>query len=288
MSLHVAPDASDAKAEPAVPDGLLRHIRACRGAVPPRGRLPFRLGAAVVGWITPGFAAVLAGVPGMAAAPDGVRLDAPERLEAIAADLAAAGHLRWRGEAFDVRVEPDGPVLARIDRGALLVFGIGAVGVHVNGLVETAAGSMLWVARRAANKSLDPGKLDHIVAGGVPAGLTPAETLVKEAAEEAAIPAALAGMAVPVGRFDYAMERPEGLRRDRILAYDLALPEGFVPRAADGEVAGFELWPLARALAAVRATEDFKFNVNLVLIDLFLRRGMVPAAEAGALRAALG
>ena len=37
----------------------------------------------------------------------------------------------------------------------------------------------------------------------------------------------------------------------------------------------------------VRRTDDFKFNVNLVLIDLFLRLGLVPDAEATELRAAL-
>ena len=87
---------------------------------------------------------------------------------------------------------PMAPVLAQLDRGALPSFGVVAVGVHVNGLVRRPDGVHVWIARRAADKLLDPGKLDHIVAGGVPAGLTPAETLVKEAAEEAAIPASLA------------------------------------------------------------------------------------------------
>jgi 8-oxo-dGTP pyrophosphatase MutT (NUDIX family) len=272
----------------AVPDGLLRHLRACRNAVLPGTRCAFRIGAEVVGWVAPGFADLLRGVPGIVAAADGLRLDAPERLEAIVAGLAAAGHVRWRGEAFDVRARlPDGPVLARIDRGALPAFGIAAVGVHVNGLAAGPDGPLLWVARRAANKSLDPGKLDHIVAGGVPAGLTPAETLVKEAAEEAAIPPALARTARRVARIDYAMERPEGLRRDTVLAYDLDLPSGFRPHAADGEVESFALWPLVRVLETVRRTDAFKFNVTLVLIDLFLRRGLVRGPEAAALRAAL-
>ena len=291
MPEDVAPGAGIGKPGPAgsasAPDSLLRHLRACRSAALPGGRLALRIGAAVVGWLTPGFAAVLRDIPGIVAEPDGLRLDAPERLEAIARALAAAGHIRWRGEAFDVRAHPDGKVLARIDRGALPAFGIAAVGVHVNGLVETPDGPLLWVARRAANKSLDPGKLDHIVAGGVPAGLTPAETLVKEAAEEAAIPAPLARRARHVASIDYAMERPEGLRRDRVLAYDLTLPADFRPRAADGEVESFELWPLPRVLAAVRRTDDFKFNVTLVLIDLFLRRDLLAEPEAGALRAAL-
>lgn len=270
-----------------VPDSLLRHLRACRSAALPGGRLALRIGEAVIGWVQPGFAAVLRDVPGLVPDRDGLRLEAPDRLEAIARSLAAAGHFRWRGEAFDVRADPDGPALARIDRGALPAFGIAAIGVHVNGLVATADGPLLWVARRAANKNLDPGKLDHIVAGGVPAGLTPAETLVKEAAEEASIPAPLARQAQPVAAIDYAMDRPEGLRRDRVLAYDLWLPEDFRPHAADGEVESFALWPLPRVLETLRRTDDFKFNVALVLIDLFLRRGVLAEPEAGALRAAL-
>ena len=65
------------------------------------------------------------------------------------------------------------------------------------------------------------------------------------------------------------------------------LPDDFRPHAADGEVESFALWPLPRVLETVRDTDDFKFNVNLVLIDLFLRRGLIGEPEATALRAAL-
>jgi len=37
----------------------------------------------------------------------------------------------------------------------------------------------------------------------------------------------------------------------------------------------------------VRNTDDFKFNVNLVLIDLFLRQGLIAGPEAVMLRAGL-
>ena len=47
----------------------------------------------------------------------------PQALPGIVGALATAGHLRWRGEAFDVRADPDGPVLAEVDRGALPAFG---------------------------------------------------------------------------------------------------------------------------------------------------------------------
>ncbi len=178
-------------------------------------------------------------------------------------------------------------MLAVLDRGGLPAFGVRSVGVHVNGLVRRPDGLHLWVARRAAHKQLDPGKLDHLVAGGVSAGMTERETLVKEAEEEASIPPALARRAAPVGRVAYAMERREGLRRDLLHCFDLDLPEDFRPVPRDGEVEAFELWPIARAFEAVRYSDAFKFNVNLVLIDLFLRLGMIPTEQAHRLRPGL-
>jgi 8-oxo-dGTP pyrophosphatase MutT (NUDIX family) len=268
-------------------DGFLRHVRACNNAHLPGSRVPFRIGADGVGWVKPDFAAKLSAFPQIQPSGDGVALTDGAALPAMARSLSDAGCFRWRREEFDIRANPDGPVLARLDRGALPSFGVMAVGVHVNGLVHRSDGLHLWIARRARSKLLDPGKLDHVVAGGVPAGLTPSETLVKEAAEEAAIPASLASQAVPVAVISYAMERPEGLRRDRLHCYDLELSGDFCPQAADGEVEAFELWPIDRALRAVRDTDDFKFNVNLVLIDLFLRRGLIGAPGAVALRAEL-
>lgn len=265
-------------------EGFLRHIRACNNARLPGDRLPFRIGATQVGWVTPGFATRLAECPEIHAAPNALTLADAAALPAIARRLSDAGGFRWRRETFDIRAEPDGHVLAQLDRGALPSFGVLAVGVHVNGLVRRSDGLHLWVARRAANKALDSGKLDHIVAGGVPSGLTPDQTLVKEAEEEAAIPAELAVQAVPVGRISYAMDRAEGLRRDLLHCYDLALPETFVPRAADGEVEAFELWPIGRVMQTVRDIDDFKFNVNLVLIDLFLREGLIGGSGATELR----
>jgi 8-oxo-dGTP pyrophosphatase MutT (NUDIX family) len=278
---HVAPSLQSRM------DALLRHIAACNSARLPGARLPFRLAGAVVGWVKPELAETLSGFPAVSLAGGEVLLADASALPAIVDALRERGVFRWRAEAFDVRATPEGPVLGRMDRGALPKFGVMAVGVHVNGLVLRPDGASLWVGQRAADKSLDPSKLDNIVAGGVPAGMTPEATLIKEAGEEAAIPPELAARAVRVGRIGYAMEREEGLRRDLLLCYDLTLPEAFAPHAADGEVARFELWPLARVLATVRAGDAFKFNVNLVLIDLFLRRGLIVGEEAARLRSAL-
>ncbi len=267
-------------------DTLMRHVRACNNAVLPGGRRALRLGSTQVGWVHPSVASRLLALDA-AEAGDGVALADADDLARAAAALAEDGIYRPRDEAFDVRETPDGPVLGQLDRGALPLFGVLTWGVHVNGLVHRPDGLHLWVARRAPDKLLDPGKLDHLVAGGVAAGMTVEETLAKEAGEEAGLPRKIALQARRVATVAYTMERPEGLRRDVLACYDLDLPESVHPRAVDGEVAEFELWPVDAVLDQVRRTDGFKFNVNLVLIELFLRLGLVPDAEAGPLRTAL-
>ena len=274
------------------PTPFLRHVQACNNAVLPGQRVPFRIAGEQVGWVLPDLATALGGFDPIAADPDGgLSLREPQALPQIARSLAGRGLARWRGETFDVRARPDGPVLAQIDRGSLPKFGIVSVGVHVNGLVESPAEASsdpyIWIAYRSPSKALDPGKLDQIVAGGIPTGLSAEETLVKEAAEEADIPPALIRQVVPVATIAYAMDRAEGLRRDRLHCYDLSLPGDFRPRPNDDEVERFELWPLSKIFATVRDTDKVKFNVNLVLIDLFIRRGMFAPDAAAVLRAAL-
>lgn len=267
---------------------LLQRLAELNSAILPGGRVPFLLGAEQVGWLAPALAEAVAGFEHVRAGPAGVVLDDPAALPGIARALSERGLLRWRREAFDVRGAPDGPVLSTIDRGALPAFGIEAQGIHLDALVRRADGLHIWIGKRAANKALDPGKLDHIVAGGMPAGHGPAETLVKEAEEEAAMPADLARRAVRAGVLRYAMERPEGLRRDLLHCYEVELPDSFTPTPRDGEVEGFALWPLPRVAEALReGGADFKFNVVAVLAALLVRHGLFAGAEAARIRAAL-
>ncbi|NMJ43914.1 DUF4743 domain-containing protein [Roseomonas sp. JC162] len=279
-----------------MPDpSLQRHIDACNNITSPAGLIPFRIGTAQVGWVDPDLAQALTfrprdfhfGADGVAMAG---RLRSPgARSEALAQalpSLAAGAFLRIRRELFDVRETSNGPVLATLDRGALPAFGVMSQGVHVNGIVRRADGLHLWMGVRSRDKAVAPGQLDNIVAGGIPAGLSPDECLVKEAGEEASLPPGLAVTARRAGRISYVMRNGEGLRRDVLHVYDLEIPDGVAPRPNDDEVERFELWPAARLLDAVRRTDEVKFNVNLVLIDLFLREGLI-ADPDGRLRAGL-
>lgn len=261
---------------------LMRHVDAATALRLPGPYARLRLAGACIGYLTPQAESVLRAA--------GLGLDLPDAacLGHAAAALREAGLWRPRGEDFDVRAAPDGPALARVDRGALPVLGISAEGAHVNGLVERRDGWHIWIGTRAPDRTLDPGKLDHLVGGGISAGMTAAETLVKEAGEEAGIAPALARHARPAGQIAYTLLRPEGLRRDRLHCYDLVLPADFVPVSADGEMTGFTLLPAGTVLARVRDTEDFKFNVSLVLIALFARLGMAEAEAPAARLRALG
>jgi len=272
-----------------------RHIDACNTLHSPAGFLPFRLDGVQVGWVGPELGRALTFFPrDVHFDAEGVtlagRLRGPgarsEALARLLPPLAAAGHLRIRDELFDIRAESTGPVLGVLDRGALPAFGVMSQGVHVNGLVRRADGLHVWVGFRARDKAVAPGLLDNIVAGGIPAGLSPAECLVKEAAEEAGLDAALAVQARPVGRVSYVLSEGAGMRRDVLHCYDLDVPEGVVPVPNDDEVERFELWPVGQLVEAVRDGDGVKFNVNLVFLDLFLREGLV-ADPGGVLRAGL-
>jgi len=277
---------------------LARHIAACNNVPSPAGLVPFRIGTEQVGWLDPELARWLSFRPrdfhfdgNGVSLPAGMRgAAARERVLADAAKgLEKAGFLKLRDELFDVRATPEGPVLARLDRAAIPPFGIISQGAHLNGLVRRADGLHIWLGKRARDKVVAPGQWDNMVAGGTPAGLTPQETLIKEGSEEAGLPPELSGQAKPVGRVSYIMRNDEGLRRDVLHVFDLELPEDFTPTPHDDEVEHFELWPAARVLEAVRDGDDFKFNVNLVLIDLFLRERLIDPAgpEGRRLRAGL-
>ena len=171
------------------------------------------------------------------------------------------------------------PPLLRMERAAVPLFGVRAYGVHLNGFVGKADNLRLWVGRRSATKQTAPGKLDHIVADGQPMGLGLMENLIKECAEEAAMPEILARKARPGGFVSYVTERVEGLRNDICYAFDIELPVDFAPRNTDGEIEWFQLWPVAEVKARLAASDDFKFNVALVNIDFLVRRGYLGPDE---------
>lgn len=213
------------------------------------------------------------------------RLDRPEKrtaeMRAFLLTLRAAGHFNglWREEAYAVAPLEGAPFLMAMERSAVPWFGVRAGGPHMTGYVHRADGLHIWVPRRSYEKPTFPGQLDNTVAGGQPAGLGLHENLIKECGEEASIPPELAGRAKAVSVVGYWNQSGRQLKPDMMTCFDLELPEDFTPRANDGEVHSFELWPVQRVFETVRDTSEFKYNCNLVLIDFFVRHGLLSADD---------
>ncbi len=218
---------------------------------------------------------------GVALAPDITGFDArTSAFDHVVGRLAEAGVVPHpRGERYAVTTGWGQPAQFSVDRAHVPVFGVRAYGVHVNGLVRTRNGIALWIGRRATDRPIASGKLDNMVAGGMPIGIGLFENLLKEAKEEADLPAELAGRAQAVGALGYRMEVADGLRDDVLFLYDLELPADFVPHNTDGEVEAFALMPLDDVCRRVRDSDDFKFNVALVLIDFMIRHGAITADD---------
>ncbi len=266
----------------------LDHIAACNAHDIDRF-LPFFADRRHVGWVRDDHAPYLAAHPDIfRLTGDTVslhpRLTTPAmRTQAVAQALTALapglGLPAPRGEWYAAGPGWNEPSLFSLDRAYASLFGIRAFGIHVNGIVRRPDGLFLWIGRRAMDRPVAPGQLDNMIAGGQPAGLGLIENLVKEAAEEAAVPEALARTARPVGAITYCLEDEWGLKPDTMFCFDLELSEDFIPRNTDGEITGFELMPVDEAAARVRTGNDFKFNVNLVLLDFLIRHGCLTPDE---------
>jgi len=183
----------------------------------------------------------------------------------------------WRGEYYPVMREWGDEPLMQVERATCPWLGVRSWGVHVNGFVRRPDGLHMWIARRARDKPTYPGMLDNIVAGGQSIGIGLMENVIKECAEEADIPTDIAKQARAIGAISYCHQYEDGLKPDQQFCYDLELSADFQPRNTDGEVEGFELWPMDRVASVVRDSFDFKFNCNLVIIDFLIRHGLIDA-----------
>lgn len=181
----------------------------------------------------------------------------------------------WVGEQYNINTHFQGKSLMLIERAAVAFLGVRGYGIHMNGLVQKKDGVYIWVAVRSKNKPFWPDMLDQMVAGGQPKGITPKNNLLKEAAEEAAIPKEIAINATFEGELYYCTATHRGLNNDGIFIYDLWLDEDFIPHNTDGEVESFRLMPIQEMANLVENTQQFKDNCNLVNIDLLLRLGII-------------
>ncbi len=221
----------------------------------PERFVPLLAGKRRIGWLRPELAARLDAFQDVfTCSADRVTLRRPDALAPVVEQLAQEGFVPgWRNERY--RIDE----LFEIERAAARPFGLTTQAVHLNGIV----GDRMWLARRSAAKPVDPGLLDNLVGGGISAGFSIQETLVKEAWEEAGIPAQLAARATRGGTVRVLREVPEGVQSEVVHVYNLVLPETFMPCNQDGEVQEFRL----ASFDEVRACEEMTHEAKLVALD---------------------
>ena len=189
---------------------------------------------------------------------------------------------KWNNELLPISNSYyDQEPLLLVERVCYPYYGIKAYGVHVNGYIcennNNDRPSHLWIGKRSSTKSTYPSLLDHIVAGGQPHGLSLLDNVIKECDEEANIDKDLVLSSIKSsGYVSYQyMGASDNLKRDILFCYDLKLPLDFVPVPKDNEVESFRLLPVHEILETILNTNAFKPNVNLVIIDFFIRHGII-------------
>lgn len=267
------------------------HTRLARELAPPAVPLvPLQIGGSVAGWLTTERVARIARfdrifdvsrdrvefVPDLA---DGRSRSAA--IAHVARVLAGEGVLSaWRDERYAVAPAEGGEPWFLLERAAARYFGVHTCAAHVNGLVASAAGTTMWLARRSPGKAIDPSLLDNLVGGGVAAGTDVARTVVKESWEEAGIAADLAAAALACGTVRIRRMQRDGLHWETIHAHDLWLPASFVPVNQDGEAVEHRRVPLAEAAMLIAHSDGpdvVTADASLVILDCLLRAGAIPA-----------
>jgi 8-oxo-dGTP pyrophosphatase MutT (NUDIX family) len=217
------------------------------------------------------------------------------RSAAVAQTLLAlreTGHFKvldkWRDELYAVYGKGK-QLLFTVERSASPLFGVVTYGIHMTVFTRSQTTGMvdkIWIPRRARSKQTYGGMLDNAVAGGISAGESAFESLVRESGEEASLLEDLVRKgARSVGTVTYYCIRTESaggetglLQPECQYVYDLEVGEDVVPKPGDDEVEAFYLWSVDEVRGAMERGE-FKPNCALVMLDFFVRHGVLTAAN---------
>ncbi|KXL49224.1 hypothetical protein M433DRAFT_27492 [Acidomyces richmondensis BFW] len=176
-----------------------------------------------------------------------------------------------------------------VERFAAPLFGITCRGAHLIAYTYSKDHDLhLWIPRRSQHLFAYPGMLDTTVAGGVKAGVTPFQTIIQESHEEASLEAKYIERKIYAGGLVSHMsvtgkgfKGEQGLVvPDFIYVYDLELPSDTIPKPHDEEVKEFYRMPVREVQAALKAAE-FKPDSAMVIIDFFIRHGIITADNEG-------
>ncbi|TQV95542.1 hypothetical protein V2A60_000731 [Cordyceps javanica] len=202
------------------------------------------------------------------------------RLLSAAQDAGAFAKLsNWPGEKFPVI---GSPFTFAIDRAIAPYFGIVTTGAQLTAFVRNEVGQIdgIWLVKRAADKPTYPGLLDNAVGGAVKHDETPFECLLREASEELGL---VAEAAVPAGTVSWfnIKDSRSGLASGLVepgvqYVYDLEVSPEVELRPEEPGIEWVKLLSVEETKAALKRYE-FKPSCAIVMIDFFVRHGMINA-----------
>lgn len=188
--------------------------------------------------------------------------------------------LCWPGEPTEVRTA-QGEHLCNMNNLGSQIFGTISFGAHLIAWVQKPEGKVYWLQRRSMAKAMHPGKLDTLAGGGIKVGESALDAMAREAEEEAGIPAEysrshLKACGTVSYHLSYSFLNNPGSFPHVLFAYEMELPEDFVPYANDGEADGFVTMSESRVLESL-FEEDFKPIVGVQWVAHFYRHGVLTA-----------
>ncbi|PWN51678.1 hypothetical protein IE53DRAFT_385955 [Violaceomyces palustris] len=189
----------------------------------------------------------------------------------------------WREELYSVYGKNPDPSRTnvpclRLERAACGLFGVATFGVHLTAYTPD---MRIWVPKRSKTKSTWPGYYDNSVAGGITSGDGPFESMVRECEEEASLDEGTVRKYMKqTGVLSYFYQTPSGWCQPEVeYIYDLALPSSdIVLTPSDGEAESFQLMRVEEVIDLMKEGK-FKANCVLVLLDFFIRHGLITAED---------
>jgi 8-oxo-dGTP pyrophosphatase MutT (NUDIX family) len=171
----------------------------------------------------------------------------------------------WRDEQLAV-MDEGGVVLGTVERAIVRPLGIPTRAVHLLGY---APDGRHWIQQRSFAKANDPGLLDTLVGGMVPATDSTDEALARETWEEAGLELKQVQQLQHGGVITIRGPSNSGFGgyiAERIDWYRCVLPAGVVPANQDGEVQEFRLMPADEVVQRIGANE-FTLEAALILAE---------------------
>ncbi|EGG03027.1 uncharacterized protein MELLADRAFT_38255 [Melampsora larici-populina 98AG31] len=189
--------------------------------------------------------------------------------------------LGWRDEKYTIYAPRSGSRIAlQLERSGCQLFSFLTFGAHLTAYVIKDDQYHFWIPRRSSTKQTYPSMLDNTVGGGITAGESARETIIRECFEEASLSeeVVLKGLR-STGLISYAHKNSDGwvsVRPEVQYLYDLELSSNIIPKSNDGESIDYTLMSFDQLkISLLDCSHEWKPNCALVLIDFFIRHGLI-------------